>query len=388
MIPKVLLALWLAGSGGVRTGIDLLAEEPYLSLVRDKRVGLITNQTGINHEFRPTAEVLRDLPGVRVTALFAPEHGFYGNEQAGKPVSSQSQIYSLYGENRSPQPQMLREVDVLVFDIQDVGSRFYTFISTMFECMEAASETGIPFIVLDRPVPIGGEAVQGPVLEPGFESFVGAFRLPIRHGMTPGELARMFRSENGLRVDLQIVPLRSWKRHMWFDQTGLPWVPPSPNMPTRETAAVYPGSCLIEGTNLSEGRGTTKPFELIGAPWLNGTELARRMNALSLPGVRFRPQVFNPAFSKYEGKTCSGLQVHVTDRNLFEPIRSVLYLLSSIRMLHPNRLHFNDSFDRLAGNSWVREKLEQGESPDKIIENWQEDLRAFKEARSKYLLYQ
>jgi len=283
---------------------------------------------------------------------------------------------------------MLKDVEVLLYDIQDVGVRFYTYISTMFLSMKAATEQGIPFIVLDRPNPIDGSRVEGPVLQPGYESFVGIYALPIRYGMTAGELARMLNQETDLGCDLKVVPLEGWERQQWYDQTGLEWISPSPNMSTVNTAAVYPGLCLIEGTNLSEGRGTIRPFEYIGAPWLKSRELVERLNRLQLPGVRFRQQAFTPTFSKYQDEPSQGIQIHVLDRNSLDPLRILLHLLAEVRKLHPEQLEFKSAFfDRLMGNSSVREALIQGKPVEEIVAQWQPALQEFKQTREKYLLY-
>jgi len=283
---------------------------------------------------------------------------------------------------------MLAEVDVLVFDIQDVGARFYTYTATMFESMKAAAETGKIFIVLDRPNPIDGTRTEGPVMEKTLESFLGIAGIPIRHGMTAGEIARLLRSEKQLELDLRIVPLSGWKRTQWFDETGLQWIAPSPNMPTLKTATVYPGLCLIEGTNLSEGRGTTLPFELVGSPWLDSDGLASELNHLGLGGVHFRPQDFKPTFSKYQGTICRGLQIHVLDRTKFRPVETALHLLRQIKLRHPEQLQFADStFDHLAGNRRIREQLERGASVESLVAGWQSDLQEFRKRREKYLLY-
>jgi uncharacterized protein YbbC (DUF1343 family) len=372
----------------VKPGAERIFEQSYFQHIRDKRVGLITNATGVDSLLRPNYERLAEKAEVRLTALFAPEHGLAGAAQAGETVASDRRVYSLYGEVNAPTDAMLQDVDVLIYDIQDVGARFYTYISTMLESMKAASRRGIPFIVLDRPSPIDGNRVEGPVLQAGFESFVGIYRLPVRYGMTPGELARLFNEELNLGCRLLVVPMSGWKRSSWYDQTGLPWVMPSPNMPTLETAAVYPGFCLFEGTNLSEGRGTTRPFELIGAPWLNAPELAERLNRVRLPGVLFRSQAYTPWFSKYQGELCQGVQVHVINRNTFDPVRSALHFMHETALLHPDKLTFNaSSFDRLAGNSWIREALQAGKIVDDIVQNWERDLREFKKKRAGYLLY-
>jgi len=369
-------------------GADRLFERPYFNWIQGKRVGLITNPTGVNSELESTMDLLARHSDVQLVALFAPEHGILGQAQAEEGVSSYGNVYSLYGETRAPTAEMLKDVEVLLYDMQDVGVRFYTYISTMFLSMQAAAEKGIPFIVLDRPNPIDGSRVEGPVLQPGYESFVGIYALPIRYGMTAGELAQMLNQQTDLQCDLKVVPLGGWQREQWYDQTGLEWISPSPNMPTVTTAAVYPGLCLIEGTNLSEARGTTHPFELVGAPWLNSRELAESLNRLQLPGVRFREQAFTPTFSKYRDEQTQGIQIHVLDRDLFHPLPTVLHLLKEVRRLHPQQLVFDEAFfDRLVGNSWVRIALTQGTPVEDIVDQWQPALQEFKQTRAKYLLY-
>ena len=391
-IYVVLLILLLTGScyaaEPVRTGADQLFDEPYISWVKGKGIGLITNQTGLNGQLVALSTLLSDHPGTRIQALFAPEHGMEGTAQAGEKIESSAKVFSLYGIHERPTAAMLDGVEILVFDIQDVGSRFYTYISTMQKCMQAAAESGIPFIVLDRPNPIGGDQMEGPLLEPGLESFVGIAQIPIRHGLTTGEMAFLLRSKGQLDLNLRVVPLSGWNRSKWFDETGLTWIAPSPNMPTLETAIVYPGLCLIEGTNLSEGRGTTLPFQLIGAPWLDSIHLAGRLNALKLKGVRFRPQAFTPTFSKYAGQRCSGIQIHVRDRRQFSPIRTAMHILRQIKINHPKKLQFEERFfDQLAGNRWIRKMLQDGSSVESIVLRWQADLERFKKERGKFLLY-
>jgi uncharacterized protein YbbC (DUF1343 family) len=287
---------------------------------------------------------------------------------------------------------MLVGLDVLVYDIQDVGARYYTFISTLLLAMKSAAEHGHDFIVLDRPNPIRGDCIEGNLLQPKFQSFVGVHPLPIRHGMTVGELARLFKAELDLDLRLEVVPMRGWTRSMWYDQTGLPWVPPSPNMPTLETATLYPGVCLIEGTNLSEGRGTTKPFEWIGAPWLKAEKWAETLNDLSIPGVRFRPIHFTPTFSKYANEGCHGVQIHIMDRETAKPTEIALHLISTALRDYPDRFEFRQSrgrsfFDLLAGTDTLRLALMGGESPIKIVQGWQADVDAFANRRNPYLLY-
>ncbi len=371
----------------LKIGADRLFEEPFHTWIKGRRVGLITNQTGVDSSLRPVAELLSADPEVQLTALFGPEHGISGESQAGSKIADGPKVFSLYGDRRAPDTQMLKEIDLLIFDIQGVGSRFYTYISTMYESMKAAAEHKKLFIVLDRPNPIGGNQVEGPVVEEGHESFVGIFPIPIRHGMTAGELAQLFNTESDLKLDLQVVPLLNWDRSDWAG-TGLQWIAPSPNMPTPKTALLYPGFCLIEGTNLSEGRGTTRPFQLIGAPWLKATLLAGRLNDAEIPGTFFRPQRFTPMFSKHSHLSCAGIQIHVLDHAVFEPVSAALQFIHEVIQLHPNELEFRaEAFDRLIGNSWVREALENGSDVESIEARWQGELEAFKGKREGYLLY-
>jgi uncharacterized protein YbbC (DUF1343 family) len=374
-------------NGTVRVGAERLFEKKYFEWIKGKRVGLITNPTGVDSRLELTADRLAAQPGTTLTALFAPEHGLSGAAQAGEQVTSTTAIYSLYGQNPGPTAEMLGNVDVLVYDIQDVGVRFYTYLSTLFETMRSAAAKGIPLIVLDRPNPIDARRVQGVMLESGRESFVGIYRMPIRYGMTVGELAQLMNAEAHLGCDLHVVPVKGWKRSHWFDKTRLQWILPSPNMPTLGTATVYPGTCLIEGTNLSEGRGTTRPFELFGAPWLDSKRVADSLNRLGLKGVYFRPQAFTPTFSKYKDQLCQGIQVHVLDRDDFQPIEATLHVIEQIMKLQPGSLEFNSAFDRLTGTSQVREALLKGDSVAAIEKSWEPDLKEFMKIRKKYLLY-
>ncbi|MGM9920972.1 MAG: exo-beta-N-acetylmuramidase NamZ domain-containing protein [Bhargavaea sp.] len=373
-------------------GVDVLLDEQK-QLIEGKRVGLITNPTGVDNDLNSIVDLLHNDPDVELTALYGPEHGVRGDAQAGQYVEyyidevTGLPVYSLYGKTRKPTPEMLENVDVLVFDIQDVGTRFYTYIYTMALAMEAAEEQGIPFIVLDRPNPLGGEKVEGPVLDPEFASFVGQYAIPLRHGMTVGELAKLFNAEFGIGADLTVVEMKKWKRKSYFDETGLPFVLPSPNMPTLETALAYPGTALIEGTNVSEGRGTTKPFELIGAPFINSTELAAELNALELPGVSFRAASFTPMFSKHSGKLSHGIQVHITDRDDYKPVETGLHIVKTIHDLYPEDVTLTNFFDNLIGNGWIRQGIENGMTVEEMKAEWEEDLEAFKEVRETYLLY-
>jgi len=380
-------------------GIDVLLKDQ-LNLIKGKRVGLITNPTGVDGNFKSDVDLLFNNPNVNLTALYGPEHGVRGSEQAGGYVpyyiddETGLPVYSLYGPTKKPTPDMLKNVDVLLFDIQDVGTRFYTYIYTMAYAMQAAAENHIPFIVLDRPNPLGGDTVEGPVLEPKYSSFVGMYPIPLRHGMTVGELAKLFNKEFNIGADLTVVEMKGWKRSMYFDDTTAPWVLPSPNMPTLDTALVYPGAALIEGTNVSEGRGTTRPFELIGAPFINGLELANQLNGLNLPGVKFRSASFEPTFSKFQGELCNGIQIHVTDKEKYEPVLTGIAVVKAIHDLYPSDFQFRAEnsqgisyFDQLIGNGWVRSDIENRVSLQDIQSKWQKGLEDFMKIREKYLIY-
>lgn len=383
----------------MRLGIDTLLTK-YLHLVRGRRAGLITNHTGVNAHLDSTIDLLNSHSEIELVALFGPEHGVRGAAQAGDKVEdsvdSQTGLptYSLYGNRLAPTGAQLEGIEVLICDLQDLGCRFWTYSNTMAYSLAAAGLSGLDYLVLDRPNPIGGLAVEGNLVAEGFFSFVGGYPLPIRHGLTMGELAGYLNDTEAMGARLHVIPLEGWSRGMYFDETGQCWVPPSPNMPTVETAVVYPGTCLFEGTNLSEGRGTTKPFEWVGAPWLDGSAWARSLNSLGLPGVRFRPVYFTPTFHKHALQACEGVQVHVTDRRVFEPVRTGLHLVHSARAQDPVSFSWrpagNDGllhFDRLAGSSDVRLALEGETNPDEIVANWRSELDSFRERREKFLLY-
>lgn len=382
-----------------RLGVEVLLKDQ-IDLIKDKRVGLITNPTGVDRNVASIVDLLFNHPDVNLTALYGPEHGVRGSAQAGEYVEQYTDektglpVYSLYGQTKKPTPEMLSNVDVLLFDIQDVGARFYTYIYTMALAMEAAKENNIPIIVLDRPNPIGGTKVEGPVLEDKYSSFIGEYPIPVRHGMTVGELAKLFNREFGIGADLTVVKMEGWKRNTYYDETSLEWVLPSPNMPTLETALVYPGAALIEGTNVSEGRGTTKPFELIGAPFINSDDLASALNSYKLPGVTFRAASFIPTFSKHANVLSHGIQIHVTDRNSFKPFETGLYIVKTIHDMYPNDFQFRTPssagisfFDNLVGNGSIRADIEAGKSVEEMKAAWQTNLDEFKEIREKYLLY-
>jgi uncharacterized protein YbbC (DUF1343 family) len=377
----------------VLPGINLLLDQ-HLALIAGRRIGLISNASAVTSDLTYSLDALRHTPEVHLAALFGPEHGFYTAIADGAAVESTVDrqtdlpVHSLYGTAHKPAPDMLAGLDALVFDIQSVGVRFYTYITTLLHTMQAAAENGLPFIVCDRPNPIGGQAVEGPLLAAGFESFVGPGPLPIRHGLTIGELAQLYNTVWGVGCDLTVAPCAGWQRSMWFDETGLPWVLPSPGMPTLATATVYPGMCLIEGTNLSEGRGTTLPFEVIGAPWVEGYALADALNSLGLAGVKFRPVQFAPTDSKWAGQLCHGVQTHVLNRDSLRPVTVGLHVVATLRTLFPDHFAWRlPHFDRLMGTDQVRQQLEAGLPVSEIVAGWAGDLAAFEKQRREILIY-
>jgi len=396
-VPALLaLALQPAvpATGQVAPGLEVLLEEQR-PLIEGRRVGLVTNHTGVDRRLRHGADLLAKAPGVRLTAIFAPEHGFRGTAQAGDAIADAVdprtgvRVYSLYGTTTRPTPDMLKDVDVLLFDIQDAGVRFYTHISTMGECMEAAADRGIPFIVLDRPNPLPDVAIEGPMIDLArFRSFVGAYAVPIRYGLTIGELAGFVRDGLKKNVALTVVKMRNYRRSLWYDETGVPWISPSPNLPTTTSVTVYPGMCLFEGTNLSEGRGTMQPFETIGAPWLDAYRLVDDLAPLALEGVLFRPVSFVPTSSKHQGQLCQGVQVHVSDRRRFRSVAVALHILSAVRRNHPTEFQWRESsIDRLSGSGRLRAFIDKGVAVADILSSWEAELKAFDALRKKYLLY-
>ena len=375
----------------VIAGIEVLWRD-HRAVLEGQRVGLVSNASGVTRQLVSTVTLLRQMPRVELAALFSPEHGFAASVPEGTPVADTTYanlpVYSLYGRSPRPTPEMLHDLDLLVFDIQTVGVRFYTYLTTLLYIMQAAAENHIPLVVCDRPNPIGGDIVEGPLLEAEFASFAGCGPLPLRHGLTIGEVARFFNEIEQVNCQLTVIPCEGWQRGHWFDETHLPWVPPSPNMPKGETAVLYPGTCLFEGTNLSEGRGTALPFEVVGAPWLADPQLASQLKSLDLPGIKFRPVQFTPTASKWQGQCCAGVQLHVTDRQVLRPVTAVLHLLTAVRYLHPTDFAWNlPHFDHLAGTDKVREALEKETPVTDIVAGWTADLAQFQSLSKAIHIY-
>lgn len=387
----------------VKPGIEVLLDRKS-SLLSGANVGAVVHPASVLPDLRHTADALRNSRGFRLVSLLGPQHGargekqdnmiesdFYRDPDLGLPV------HSLYGDTRIPTEEMLRDMDVLLFDLQDVGTRVYTFIHTMAYCMEACARFGKKMIVLDRPNPITGLHIEGNLLQPSFRSFVGLYPVPMRHGLTAGEMALFLNSEFDLHCDLTVVDMEGWSRDTWFDQTGLPWVQPSPNLPTLDSATVYPGTVLFEGTQVSEGRGTTRPFELIGAPYIDGREYAGALNDLRLPGVYFRPAYFQPVFHKWEHQVCGGVQIHVQERDVYEPYLTGIAALRAAFSLYPGFFKWRDppyeyEFEKLpveilCGCGEIPGMIEQGVSPADIRQSWQGELEDFSRKRDAYLLY-
>lgn len=387
----------------VTLGLEKLLEG-HADLVKDARVGLICNQASVNHGYQHAADLFHKHPDINLRTLFGPQHGIRGDVQDNMIETDHAvdrktglPVYSLYSETREPTDKMLADVDVLVFDMQDVGCRIYTFVYTMANCMRAAQRTGKRVIVCDRPNPINGSQVAGNVLEPEFASFVGQFPIPTRHGMTPGELAQLFNKYFNINCELHVVTMEGWHREYWQDETDAPWVLPSPNMPTVDSATVFPGTVHFEGTQMSEGRGTTRPFELIGAPYIESDDYADRLNALHLEGVYFRACVFQPTFQKHARVSCGGVQLQVTDRLAFEPVSTGLAMVKMAYDMYPDQFLWKEPpyeyvfdknpFDVIAGTDKIRKSFEKGMELEAIIESWQSALKEFLEIREAFLIY-
>jgi uncharacterized protein YbbC (DUF1343 family) len=373
-------------------------------LIKGRRVGLVCNQASVDHALRHSADILKSVEGVQLTTLFGPQHGVRGDVQDNMietPHTLDTEtglpVYSLYSETREPTEEMLRDVDVLVCDLQDIGCRIYTFVYTIANCMRVARRLGKPVIVCDRPNPIGGVAVEGNLLESGFESFVGQFQLPTRHGMTAGELSKMFNEHWGVGCDLEVLTMDGWSRELWFDETDAPWVLPSPNIPTLDSATVFPGTVHLEGTQISEGRGTTRPFELVGAPYVEAGNFARELESNGLPGVRFRPTNFLPTFQKHAGVPCGGVQIHVLDRIELRPVVTGLAVVKTCFDLYREDFRWKEPpyeyvfdknpFDVISGTDRLRISLERGDSLEDLERSWRVELLKFEGERQKYLLY-
>lgn len=384
----------------VTPGSDILCNR---ALLRGRTVGLVCNPASINARFEHVLDNV-ERSGVRIGAIFGPQHGFRSDVQEnmiesphGDEPTRGVRVYSLYSETRTPTPEMLQGLDALVIDLQDVGTRIYTYIYTMANCLVAAAREGLPVVVCDRPNPIGGVQVEGPMLDQGFTSFVGQYPIPMRHGMTIGELARLFNEHFGIGAKLEVVAMQGWSREQYLDDTGVPWVLPSPNLPTLESAIVYPGTVLFEGTNISEGRGTTKPFELCGAPWVTPEPFCEALNARGLPGVIFRPHAFEPVFHKHAGVLCGGCQIHVTNRTTFRSVETGVALIEAFRQAGPSAFAWREPpyeyeydkapIDILYGSPALREGLEQGRTTHDLVRPWGDEVAAFQQVRDRFLMY-
>jgi len=373
----------------VLTGIDVLERDGFKQLA-GLRIGLVTNHTGRNREGRQTIDVLNKAPGVRLVALFSPEHGIRGladdkisdskDEATGLP------IYSLYGETRRPKAEQLKDLDALVYDIQDVGARFYTYISTLGYIMEEAAKAKLPVFVLDRPNPIGGIDVEGPTADGDKLSFISYHTIPTRHGLTIGELGQLFNRQRKIGADLRVIKMDGWRRTMWFDETNLTWINPSPNMRSLTEATLYPGVGLLETTNVSVGRGTDTPFEIVGAPWIQGDKLADYLNQRAIPGVRFVPVRFTPNASVFKNEQCGGVNIVITDRGAFRPLLTGIEMALALRKLYPNEWQI-DKYLRLLVNANTLERIKRGEAAREIVNSWSDSLQEFRKARAEVLLY-
>lgn len=387
----------------IKLGVERLLTEK-IDLLGGARVGLVCNQASVDHGFGHVADVFHEDADINLTTLFGPQHGIRGDVQdnmieTGHAIDKKTglPIYSLYSETREPTEEMLGDVDIIVVDLQDVGTRIYTFIYTLANCMRAAKKFGKKVIACDRPNPIGGARIAGVVLDPAFASFVGQFPIATRHGMTVCELGRMFNQHFGIGCDLECVTMSGWARELWYDETDGPWVLPSPNMPTVDTATVFPGAVHLEGTQLSEGRGTTKPFEFAGAPYIDADDFAAALNAFDLPGVYFRSCVFMPTFQKHAGQACGGVQIQVTDREVFEPVVAGIAVVKTAFDMYGKEFRWKDPpyeyeydrnpFDLISGTSKVREAIERGDSLAAMTASWEGPLRQFGEVREQFLLY-
>jgi len=387
----------------VSSGIDRF-EKIFPEKFYGSKAGILIHPASVNKKLSHTKEVLLKSRKIKIKAFFGPQHGIFGNTQDNMiewegflDKETGIPVFSLYGKTRKPTSQMLDDIDIFIIDLQDIGARYYTFIWTMALCMEACEKKGIPVIVLDRVNPIGGHLTEGPLIKSEFTSFVGLHPLPVRHGMTIGEIALYFRDKFYQRLDLTVIPLKGWRRFFWFDNTGLPWVMPSPNMPTIETAKVYPGMCLFEGTTISEGRGTTRPFEIFGAPFIEPEKLVRKLKDFKLKGVFFRALYFTPTFNKFSGELCGGAQIHITDREKFKPFKTAVAIILTIKELYPHvdlwrkppyEYEFEKlPFDILSGSDKLRKDIEKGIKLKEMEQWWESENESFEKTRKLYLIY-
>jgi len=388
----------------VTVGADVLLSDEF-NLIKNKSIGVITNHSAILSSGTHLVDTLFSLNDIKIKALFGPEHGIRGDAPDGHSIKDGIDtktglpVYSLYGKNRKPTKEMLKEIDLIIFDIQDIGSRFYTYISTLYYAIQSSAENNIPIIVLDRPNPINGLTVDGPIRKEEFKSFVAIAPIPIQHGLTIGELAIMFNDESWIgtdhKADLTVVKIKNWKREYFFDDCNLKWVNPSPNMPSLNTAIIYPGMCLIEGVNVSEGRGTYSPFLQIGAPYINSKELLNALNKFDHPGISLEEITFTPESipnmspkPKYLNEKCNGIKITITDKNEIQSLKFGIQVLYSINKLYPEEFKYRRNWlDKLFGDTYLKEMLESGNTPDEIYSVWKDDVEKFKQLRNKYLLY-
>ena len=387
----------------VQTGLETLITSPP-PWMKGQRLALLSNPASVDRSFRHARQLIQQVFPGQLRALFSPQHGFFAEKQDNMiesadwtdPVSD-TPIFSLYGQTRRPTETMFKQIDVLLVDLQDAGTRVYTFATTLSYCMEAAESLGIKVVILDRPNPLNGVALEGNCLSPECASFVGRYGIPMRHGLTMGELARLFNLTYGIGCDLDIIPMKGWKRTMYFKDTGLPWVAPSPNLPSPVSAMVYPGQVLWEGTNVSEGRGTTQPFEIFGAPFIDIEKLSKELSEASDPGVCLRPVAFEPTYHKWQGRLCRGFQLHITDPDRYRPYRTTIKLLQAIKRLHPDEFQWKSPpyeyefeklpIDLIIGNRLIRRRIENFDDLDSIEKSWEKELLAFKEISRACYLY-
>jgi len=379
----------------VKIGLEVLIEEEFSDL-RGRSIGIVANQSSMTPQFTHIIDEARITGRCNVKRVFTPEHGFTATEVKALEGSYYDdeykvEMHSLYGVNYKPTRELMEDLDALIFDLQDVGVRWYTYISTLYYCLEACGENGLKIVVLDRPNPVTGEILEGPILEGEYRSFIGIAEIPVRYGLTIGELALYLNEKYNLKADLRVVSMEGWSRNLWFDQTGLPWILPSPNM-TLEATYVYVGSCLIEATNISEGRGTVKPFQTIGAPWIKPKNLSEELNKAGLEGVKFRPLIFKPNIGKYRGKLCGGVEIHVVDRGIFRPFLTGIQLISTVKRLYPEKFKWRKVkgrylIDLLTGTNRVRRAIDEGEDSWAIVDEVEEELLKYAYEKEKYHLY-